>query len=79
MYTYIYMYIYIYRILLNKFVLYTMAIYTTVLSLDGNSRPHIFAHFFFQLYTEKERDREREEGEGGGRMRKEKETVPPRE
>lgn len=49
MYTYIYMYIYIYRILLNKFVWYTLAIYTTV-SLSQTAifvlpRFHLCTHF----------------------------------
>lgn len=73
MYTYIYMYIYIYRILLNKFVLYTMAIYTTV-SLRRQCRPCIFAHFP-TVHWETKRQRKRE----GGEWEKKKETVPLRE
>lgn len=58
MYTYIYIYIYIYRILLNKSVLYTVAIYTTV--SDGQIRPRTIILHILQLYTEKRgRDGER--------------------
>jgi len=64
MYTYIYIYIYIYRILLNKSVLYTVAIYTTV--FRRKARPSICT--FFQLYTakrKKETEKQREEREEG--------------
>lgn len=70
------MYIYIYRILLNKFVWYTLAIYTTVsLSLRrqfSSFRVSIFAHIF-QLYTEKkkETDKGRKGDEGKNDERKE--------
>lgn len=61
MYTYIYIYIYIYRILLNKSVLYTVAIYTTV--LDGRL-VHQFAHFpTVHCEKEKETEKKREERE----------------
>lgn len=62
------MYIYIYRILLNKFVWYTLAIYTTVSPSDGNFRPSAFPSLhIFQLYTEKKKETDKERrGEGRG-------------